>query len=112
MALSENTNGSQTCTIGTEHTLATVTSANVFQLSLDLNAMVGGTTPDILEIREYMKARSSDSERLLKVTTVVGAQVEIGYQTVPRISPHHYKVTIKQTQGTGRAVPWSIYQAQ
>lgn len=112
MALSVYSSGSQTCTVTTEHTLDTVTAANVYQLVLDLNAMVGGTTPDILEVREYGKARSSDTERLIKCTTLVGLQSELLFQTVPRISPHHYKVTIKQTQGTGRAIPWAIYQTQ
>jgi hypothetical protein len=112
MTLSVNTSGSQTATISTEHTLATVTSANVLQLAVDVANMVGGTTPDILELREYGKARSSDTERLIKTYTVIGAQVETLVLTIPRISPHSYKVTLKQTQGTGRAFPWAIYQAQ
>lgn len=112
MALSVNTSGSQTCTVTTEHDLATITSANVYVLALDLNASVGGTTPDIFEVREYGKARSSDTERLIKCYTVVGAQVEILFQTIPRVSPHHIRYTIKQTQGTSRAVPWAVYQTQ
>ena len=113
MALSVNTSGSQTATLTTEHTLATVTAANVYQLAVDLSAMIGGTTPDIVVIREYGKARSSDTERLIKAYTLVGAQTETLFLTVPRISPHHYKVTLTQVQGSaGRAFPWAIYQTQ
>lgn len=112
MTLSVNTSGSQTCTIGTEHSLATITGANVYQLALDLNAMAGGSTPDILEVREYGKARSGDTKRLIRTTTIVGAQSELLLLTVPRISPHYFEVSIKQTQGTGRAVPWAVYQVQ
>lgn len=112
MALSVNTSGSQTAVISTEHDLATITSANVFELNVDLVNMVGGTTPDILELREYGKARTGDTERLLKTYTIVGGQTEILFKSVPRISPHHVRYTLKQTQGTGRAFPWAIYQVQ
>lgn len=105
-----NTSGSQTCTISTEHTLATLTSAGVYQLALDLNAIVGGSTPDILEVRVYGKARSSDTERRMDLHTFVGTQSDPLVLCKPIISPHHYKVTITQTQGTGRAVPWAVYQ--
>ena len=49
MVVAVNTSGSQTATINTEHTLATITTANVFTLAVDVANMVGGTTPDILE---------------------------------------------------------------
>lgn len=112
MALSVNTSGSQTATISTEHALATVTAANVLTLAIDVAAMTGGATPDILEIREYGKARTGDTERLLKTYSLVGAQVETLFMTIPRTSPHHMRFTITQTQGTGRAYPWAIYQSQ
>lgn len=106
-----NTSGSQTASIGTEHTLATVTAAKLLQSTVDLTNMVGGSTPDILEIRLYGKARSSDGEALIKCWTFIGVQSELLFFTPPLISPHHYKYTLKQTQGTGRAYPWAIYEA-
>lgn len=111
MAASVNTDGSQTCTVGTEHTLATITAGGTYDLELDFTNAVGGTTPDIFEVREYIKVRAGGSEVLKKVYTVVGAQVEIAFNTWPRLIPHHVKYTLKQTQGTGRAVPWAVYQA-
>lgn len=106
-----NTSGSQTATIATEHTLATVTAAKVLQLSVDVANMASGTTPDILELRIYGKARSSDTEREMFCTRLIGAQVQALSVSLPQISPHHFKATLKQTQGTGRAFPWAVYEA-
>lgn len=103
--------GSQTATIGTEHTLGSaITTAGVYQLVVDLNAMAAGATPDILELRVYGKARSSDTERLIYCATYFSSQgPTLLVQDIARISPHYYKVTLKQTQGTGRAYPWAVY---
>lgn len=112
MALSVNTSGSQTAVIDTEHDLATLTAANVFTLAVDVSALTTGAVADVLEIREYGKARSADTERLLKTYTLVGAQAEALFETTPRVSPHHIRYTLTQTDGTGRAFPWAVYQAQ
>ncbi len=112
MTVAVKTSGSQSATITTEHVLATVTDAGVYLLSIDVNAMTGGATPDILEVKTYGKARSSDTERLIETYTLLGIQTTARlFQTFARISPHHYKVTITQTQGTGRTFPWAIYNA-
>ncbi len=111
MAAAVKTSGSQTATISTEHTLATVTDAGVYQPAIDVAAMLGGTTPDLVEIRLYGKARSGDTERLIKVWSLIGVQSEALWMGPPLLSPHHYKLTLKQTQGTGRAFPWAIYNA-
>lgn len=102
--------GSQTATVTTEHTLATETTAGTYLLAVDASAMVGGTTPDILELRIYGKARSSDTERLLYSAVFVGVQATPLLLSPPVPSPHHCKVTLKQTQGTGRAFPWATYK--
>lgn len=111
MAVAVKTSGSQTATVTTEHTLATVTDAGTYQLVVDVAAMTNGSTPDLTELREYGKARSSDTERLIKVYSLIGAQYETLFVGIPRLSPHHYKATLLQTQGTGRAYPWAIYNA-
>lgn len=111
MTASVNTSGSQTCTISTEHTLATITTAGVFQLALDLNALADGTTPDILTVKLYTKCRSSDTERLSESWEFIGAQGKPNWRSNPELSPHHVKFTITQSAGTGRDVPWAVYQA-
>lgn len=109
MAATVRTSGSQSCTISTEHALATVTDAGVYQLALDLAALADGSTPDILTVRAYGKARTGDTERLMESWEFVGAQSKALFRTNPEISPHSVRYTITQSQGTGRAIPWAIY---
>ncbi|MBI1214141.1 MAG: hypothetical protein GC190_21980 [Alphaproteobacteria bacterium] len=109
MSVSVVDSNSQTATIGTEHTLSTLTGAGVYQVVIDLSNMAGGATPDITEVRLYGKARSTDTERLIKCWSFQGVQSEALWFSPPLISPHDYKVTLKQIQGTGRAYPWAVY---
>ncbi|MCE9566363.1 MAG: hypothetical protein K8U57_30435 [Planctomycetes bacterium] len=103
-----NTSGSQTATISTEHSLATITSAKTLQLVVDAANLVGGSTPDILELTIYTKARSSDTKRILFQQHYMGAQSVVESLSPPHASPHYFEATLKQTQGTGRAFPWAI----
>ncbi len=112
MTVSVKDSGSQSCTISTEHDLATITDANVYQLVLDLNALAFGAPADELEIRVYGKARSSDTERLADFHVVYSGQYTPLWLSKPYVSPHHIRFTIKQTVGTGRTVPWAVYQSQ
>lgn len=107
---SVNTSGSQTCVISTEHTLATITTAGTYQLALDLANLADGSTPDVLTVKLYTKCRSTDSERLSESWEFIGAQGKPNWRSNPELSPHHIKVTITQTQGTGRAIPWAVYE--
>lgn len=110
MAASVNTSGSQTATINTEHTLATITAAGTYQLVVDLAAMTGGATPDTTKIYVYGKARSSDAERLEEVYSFVAQQGKPLWRSPPVWSPHSIRFTLQQTTGTGRAYPWAVYQ--
>lgn len=108
MAVTEKTSGSQTATIGTEHTLATVTDPGIYQLRVDIANLAAG---DILELRIYSKARSAtDSERLSQGPATYGpiAPEEKLPDSIPLQATGHYKATLKQTAGTGRAFPWVI----
>lgn len=107
MTASVNTSGSQTASISTEHTLATVSTAGTFQLVVDTANLVNG---DELTLRIYGKARSSDTERLLYTTSYAHVQTENLKASLAVVSPHHMKVTLEQTAGTGRAFPWAVYE--
>jgi hypothetical protein len=111
MTVAVKTSGAQAATISTEHTLATVTDAGVYQSTIEVDALVNGTTPDLLEIRLYGKVRSGDSEKLIKVWSLIGLQSETQWVSPPLMSPHYYKLTLKQMQGTGRTFEWAIYNA-
>lgn len=97
---------SQTATISTEHTLDTLATAGVYVLVVDVAALVGG---DVVELRVYGKARTGDTERLLHVGTYAHQQASPLVMSVPVVSPHHFKATLKQVAGTGRSFPWAIY---
>lgn len=110
MAISEAYTGSQTATITTEHVLNTSTpetTDGVYQVFIDVSAMVAG---DTTEIRIKEKATSGGTQRTLFCATLFHAQ---GADSALWVSPslvllHGWDVTLKQTVGTGRTYPWSI----
>lgn len=108
MAVTVQTSGSQTATLDTEHELASITAAGTYSLAVDASAMVNG---DITIIRVYGKARSGDTERLIFANVYGHVQAAPLIITVPIMSPHHFRVTLEQTDGTGRAYPWAVYKA-
>ncbi|MDZ7355882.1 MAG: hypothetical protein ONB55_22405 [candidate division KSB1 bacterium] len=101
--------GSQAATIGTEHNLLNTSSAGVYQVVVDANALANGATPDILRLRVYSSARSGDTERLVGDFWFQGAQAQPLIELPPFVTTHALRVTLTQTQGTGRTYPWSAY---
>ena len=109
MALSQNTSGTQTAVISTEHTLATITTSNVYQLVVDLSNMVNG---DELELRIKVKALTGSTSRVVFFATYahdVGADSEI-VLSPPVPAPFEFIATLKQVAGTGRGFDWAIYE--
>ncbi len=125
MAVSVNTSGSQTATIGTEHTLATITAAGTYQLGVNCVNMVGGTVndPDILELRIYVKLDTGDDSECVFSARFVGAQGDgaapgssakgtVIKFSMPVGAPIEFVATLKQTapSGGGRVFDWAIYE--
>lgn len=112
MAVSENTGNSTSVTAGGgETTLATITSAGVYQFSIDLNVLANG---DVLEVRIYTKVRTGATSRVAWLATYQNAQ---GADNMNAYSPPlmihgtaEFKVTVTLT-GTTRTFVWSIAQA-
>lgn len=107
---SESSGGTQAATLTTEHTLATITTAGVYQLEVDTDPMVGGTTPDVLVLRAKIKTRSGESSKQVYSATFVGDQ---GSEDIIKVSPPVVCVTelvftLTQTTGTGRTYTYSI----
>lgn len=99
---------SQTATLTTEHTLATVTDAGTYQLVVDAANLASGET---LTLRIYGKARSSDTEQLLYEALFAGEAITAPLlASLAVVSPHHAKFTLEQNGGTGRAFPWAVYE--
>jgi len=109
MALSENTSGSQTAVIDTEHTLVTITVSNIYILAVDLTNMALG---DELVLRIKTKVRTGDTAALAfsKAYSQIPHQVVVYSDPIP--SPHSVAFTLEQEAGTGRVFSWAIYELE
>lgn len=106
MAWTLASSGTQTAVITTEHTLATDTNNATFQPFVRLNNMALG---DIVELRIYtMTLTGGTLEVAWKATygpSLPAAIVSAGPMLASDIS---YRLTLKQTAGTGRNFDWKI----
>jgi len=107
MPIAEHESGSQTAVINTEHTLGTADDGTdgVFQHDLDVSAMV---RLDELEIRLYDKCQATGVSLLIHMWKIRHAQADGLWRSPVMVFMHARKLTIKQTAGTGRIIPWSV----
>jgi hypothetical protein len=105
MALAEFANGTQTCVIGTTHTLSTPTAGKTYVLMLDLNALAAG---DVLNVILQAKALTGGTMRNVYTLVLAGPQADPVFMSVPIPAPIGTQFQILQSAGTGRAVPWSV----
>ena len=103
--------GTQTATINTEHTLRDISGNKFYWALLDLVNMIAG---DTVEIRVYTKAKSTGTSRMVygpPDTTFSGVQ-DVPIQIIAAVPcpATQYKLTLKQTEGTGRNYDWSVLQ--
>lgn len=111
MAITEAFSSSET--VGTtEHSLTTdtagpdtETSDGVFQVFLDLNAVVAG---DMFRLRLYEKAASGDTQRLVEEWIFDGAQSRPVFASPSFILIHGWDFTLTKLAGTDRSISWSI----
>lgn len=102
--------GSQSCTISTEHTLDTETTAGTFQLYLDFANAVKG---DVFVVRHKLKVLSgSTAAEIAGYTIDVANDLEASTVVAcpPVASLYSLAVTIQQTAGTGRTIDWNLVQ--
>ncbi len=116
MTVTAEATGTQSASVGTEHTLSTQTGAKVFQLIVDIHNMVAG---DTLELRAYMKVLTGGSAYLAYqayyagdpgdgATTGSSAQGEVVVISPPVASAYSVAFTLKQTAGTSRNFDWAV----
>ena len=106
----ENSNGAQTATIDTEHTLATITAAGIYELRVDTATMVLG---DRVVLRTKGESRASESVVLLAYESAFSdVQIEVLKIAPPLavVASGQGVFTLEQTDGTGRVFEWSIIQ--
>ncbi len=101
---SSSANGTQTAVITTEHTLATIAVAGVYQLEIDLTNMANG---DVLELRAKMKVLTGGSAIEFLIGQYANIQSQKGAVSVPLASLYSLAFTLKQTAGTGRNFDWN-----
>ena len=108
MAITQESSGSQTATVTTEHTLATITTQKSFVAYIDCNALAAG---EYVELKVKRDVRSSDSTRTMHTRIVSWLEAlvtPIIKLPVDSAGGGEYVVTLKQLNGTGRAFPWAI----
>lgn len=104
MPTTENS-GTQAATLDTEHSLDTDTTAKVFVLSVDANAMADG---DILILRIKTRVLTGGTNRIVYQSVFAHVQGEPIKISVPVVSMFNIEFTLEQTDGTGRSYPWSV----
>lgn len=108
MAVKENTGGSQTAVIGTEHTLATITAAGTYQLLVSLRNLADG---DELELRVKIKIRTGEAlEQVFRGVYSHAQGDTLIAESPPQPAVVEFVATLKQTAGTGRDFVWSIVE--
>mgnify|MGYP001577010023 CR=1 FL=1 len=109
MAVTVEASGTQTATIGTEHSLHTNAGAKVFILAVNTTNMVNS---DVLELRIKTKVLTGDTIALAYLATFANVQTEIVKLSVPCPAggfTSGTEFTLKQTAGTGRSFSWGVW---
>lgn len=102
-----SSNGTQTAVIGTEHTLYNPTTSKFFTGYIDLTNMASG---DTVEVRVFVIAKTAGSYIRYWLGTYSGAQSNPLLYIPSLPSDIGWKLTLKQTAGTGRTYDWRIYE--
>lgn len=104
----QEASGTQTATVSTEHTLATITTAKVFQAKVDISALAAG---EYVELRIKQKVLSGGTSRVdggARIYSWLDAAVSPIAVLEPKIAGIEYVLTLKQQNGTGRGFPWAV----
>ena len=101
------TSGTQTAVITTEHTLTTQTGNKFYTGYVDLTNMQSG---DTVEIRVSIIIKAAGSHILYYLGTYSGVQTNplVFIPTLP--SDISWKLTLRQSVGTGRNYDWRVFE--
>ena len=108
--LTEHNSGSQTCTVTTEHTLGNVgdTADGVFQFWFDFDA---DAVDDIFRVRVRETTIGGGTKRVVAEYWIVSPYATPLFATEAFELGDAWDVTLTQTVGTSRAIPWSMRKA-
>jgi len=103
--------GTQTTTVGTEHTLVDISAPGTFTMHVDSDAMVAG---DALELRVYQMILTGGTRRVAYLQVYYDVQVaddkiKISVPISNELSDAgSLRFTLKQTAGTTKNFPWKV----
>lgn len=99
--------GTQTATLTTEHTLATLAGSKMYQAFIDCVNLVDD---EIVTVKIKTKVLSGGVTRTLQSVTYNAQDANINpiMLLAPLLSEQEYVVTLEQNNGTGRSFPWKI----
>jgi hypothetical protein len=86
-------------------TLQSSTTAGIYQLWLDLNALASG---DRFELLFKEKVQSSGTQRVFHRELFSGLQPSSNYASVSILVKNGFDVTLKKLSGTDRAIGYSL----
>lgn len=109
MAVTQTNNGTQSATLDTEHTLATITTAGVYVLRVNLNNLANA---DRVVLRAKTKVLSTSSSLLEFSAAFEHAQADKVAVSIPIPVVHELIFTLEQTDGTARSFEWSVLNLQ
>lgn len=84
------------------------TNDGVYQFFIDASALVGGATPDTLEIQVLETVKAGGTQRLIFEAVLAGVQDEPIWCSPSLVLGVGWQIQIKQTTGTARSFDWSI----
>ena len=107
MTVSNAASGTQSATVSTEHTLATVSTGGVFALHVDIGALAAG---EYVEIKVKQKVLSGGTLRTVMsgIYSWLDAAIDPVVVSAPIMSDQDCVATLKQLTGTGRSFPWAV----
>lgn len=107
MAVTVASDGTQSATPGTEHTLYTTSTAGMYILVVDVDAL---TAPEVVELYVKEKVLSGGTERVSTGTVIAWGPTEPIARSIPYSMPYGGTFTLRQVGGSGRSFPWSVHK--
>ncbi len=107
MAVTVASDGTQSATPGTEHTLYAPSTAGMYILIVDVNALSGA---EVVELRAKEKALTAGTERVVSLMVFPSGLVEPITRSIPFSWPYGGTFTLTQVGGSSRSFPWSVHK--
>lgn len=91
--------------INDSSTIATNSTAGIYQAFVDLNALAAG---DVFEFKCYEKARTGDTQRVVFSASFANAQGDPIFASPSLVLGVGWDMTLKKISGTDRLIVWRI----